>query len=157
MPWHWIMEKAWPCFFSNCEFLSRYFHHSLSWYTLVLPSSTIGRNCWLFYSASTVILSSMVKAIFALAAMTGYFSMIWSPGTVLWDCCVYDRKCYDCYLLSVANYFSSNAVWVCSGLVIVTFFFFCNALLISCPCIFPTWYTRFSHVVRIWYSDTFWP
>ena len=157
MHWSITIENACLSFFSDHEFLSRHVLHSLSCCTLISPSITIGRMCWILYSDSTISLFRTAKEILALAAMVGSPSMTWSSNTPFWNCCALSQCCYDWYLLLMENLCSSNKSLVCSGLVIIPVLLLINSLLILSLCIFLTWWTRFSHVVLIWSADSFWP
>ena len=89
--------------------------------------------------------------------MVGFITMTWYSNNSFWNCRDSDMRWCDWPLLSEANWCSSNASWVCSGLGIITVFLLNNSFLMSCLCIVPTWCTRFYHVVLIWSADAFWP
>ena len=108
------MENDCPHCFSNHGLLSRYFCYSLSWSTLTSLYRTIGRICWILYSASTISLLRIAKAILDLADMVGSPSMTCYSRNLLWNCRALANNWYDWSLLLVANWCSSNASWMCS-------------------------------------------
>ena len=156
MHWPLIIENACPRCFSICEILSQYVWHLFSCYTLASPYRTMGSMWWFLHSDSTISLLRIAKYMLYLAAMVGSPSMA---------CSLYNNFCnyqdsakhsYDWSLLLVANWCSFDESWVCLGLEIVTIFLLSNSLIMSCQCIFPTWYTRFSYAAFIWSADTLW-
>ena len=145
----WIMDKACLYGLSNCKFLSKHFCHLFPCSTLISPSKTMGKMCWILYSTPINLWFRLAKDILDLSDMVGYPSMICSSRNPFWNCRDSDIRGYYWSLLFVENWCSSYTYRVSSDLGIVTVLLFCNFLILLCPYIVLTWYFSFSHVVLI--------